>query len=120
MWPIAFGTGARRSSVFGADTRRVSAEPGLEQRALRGILGELERPAIRLARLVGSAKRAEQLAARGVKEVVAIELFGEREELDVRLLGTDRVPDRDRAIQPDDRRVGKREQCVVRAEDVGP
>src|SRR5689334_16557294 len=99
---MALGTAARCSSSWGAGTRRVSGEPSGKERALRGVLGELERPLIRGARILRTPERAKQLRPRRVVEVVPIELAGEIEELDVRGLGARDMPDRDRAIQPDD------------------
>ena len=58
---------------------------------------------IRGARVFGATERAQELGAGRVIEVIAVQLFGEREELDVRLLGAANVPDRDRAIQSHDR-----------------
>src|SRR5713226_5728824 len=85
---------SRELAMWRGHPRRVSGEPGGEERALGRVLGELKRALVGGARFVGAAEGAQQLGLRRVIEVVAIELVGEREELDVRLLRAMDVPER--------------------------
>src|SRR5437763_12673460 len=117
---MAFGTGARWSSSCGAAMRRVSREPRGEERSFRRIVRELERAAVRGARVLWSSERAEKLGPRRVEQVVPVELLTEREQLDVRGLGASDVPERDRAIEAHHGRVGEPEERVVRTEDLCP
>ena len=89
--------------------RPTLAETRRKQCALRGVLGELERALVRRPSLVGATERAQELRPRRVIEVVPVEILGEREELEVCLLGAGNMPERDRSVQPHDRRVVDRE-----------
>src|SRR6185503_7737223 len=62
----------------------------------------------------------EQLRARGVIEVVRVEVLRERLELAQRALGAGDVPHGDRAIEAYHRRVTEVEQSVVDLHDVRP
>jgi len=53
---------------------RRAVEAPLEQRALGGVLGQLERARVGRARVRRSAKRAEELSASRVEQVVAAQL----------------------------------------------
>src|SRR5207244_12941135 len=97
--------GALQLAMWLDHRARVSAEPALEERAFRRVLRELEGPLIRRARVLGAAERAEELAACRVIEVVPVEVFSQREELDVRLLRALDVPHGDGSIQSHDRRL---------------
>src|SRR5438067_8260177 len=92
-----------RRSVAALDaarpSRRVSAEPGGKERAFARVQGELQRAAVRSARLFGPAEGAQELRSRRVIQVVPVELFGEAEKLDVRLVRAVDMPERDRAIE---------------------
>jgi hypothetical protein len=61
-------------------------QAALEKRALDGLAGEVESPAVRGSRLVGAPEPAEEVGAGGVKEVIGAEVAGERlEELEAAL-----------------------------------
>ena len=103
---------ARNSSVW--------CQPPFEQRALGWIVGQLERPTVGRTRLATTAEVAQQLGPRRVIEVVAVEVLAEWRELLERGIRAGDVPDRDGAVETDDRRVAELEQPVVALKDVGP
>src|SRR2546430_6624736 len=102
----------RNSSVW--------CQPPFEQRALGRIVGQLERPTVGRTRLATTAEVAQQLGPRRVIEVVAVEVLAEWRELPERGIRAGDVPDRDSAVETDDRRVAQLKESVVALKDVRP
>src|SRR5205814_1271893 len=89
-----------------------------QEAALRLALGELEGAFVLLARLVSTAEAAEQVGARRVKVLVAVEV----EPLDKGepRFGPVRLGHGDRAIQLHDRRPGQPDELSVQGGDLWP
>ena len=76
-------------------------ETRLEERALRWVVGELDRAAVGVGGLVEPAEPAQQLGPGRPVEVVAVELGAQRIDLLHRRHRAGHVLERDRAVEPD-------------------
>src|ERR1700674_3902851 len=95
-------------------------KPLLEERALREVLGQVQGASLRRSRLFATAEVVQQLGVCGMEQVIAVQHGRDRLQLMQRRRRTLDLPERDRTVEPDNRRRRQREQHVVQHDDLKP